>query len=184
MLASLKIKEKDVDELNKKIKRFIDSVRISQMGAKEEKFYEKMSKYFSNLIKMMEKVDFKKELNDWMEEFMDINYDLWDYVHENKWQNEWVKDKPEFYEKVVKCLKQAMDLINMCYLLNGGNEEYVNKDIVIIIHLLSENEAFPLYAANLEDGESKQKTIAKLIKKLFDSSVNLTYIEELDDFKI
>ena len=28
---------------------------------------------------------------------------------------------------------------------------------------------------------SKQKTIAKLIKELFDTSVNLTYIEELDD---
>ena len=171
-------------ELGERIEQFIDRVRISQMGAKEEKFYEKMNKYFSYLIKKMEKVDFKKELNDWMEEFMDINYDLWDYVHENKWQNEWVKDKPKFYEKVVKCLKQAMNLINMCYLLNGGNEEYVNKDIVIILHLISENEAYPLYAANLDNEESKQKTIAKLIKELFDTSVNLTYIEELDDLKI
>ena len=68
-------------ELEERIEQFINRVRISQMGAKEEKFYEKMNKYFSNLIKKMEKVDFKKELNDWMEEFMDINYDLWDYVH-------------------------------------------------------------------------------------------------------
>ena len=168
-------------ELEERIERFIDRVRISQMGAKEEMFYEKMNKYFSNLIKKMEKVDFKKELNDWMEEFMEINYDLWDYVHENKWQNEWVKDKPEFYEKVVKCLKQAMNLINMCYLLNGGNEDCIHKDIVIILHLISENEAYPLYAANLDNEESKQKTIAKLIKELFDTSVNLTYIEELND---
>jgi hypothetical protein len=168
-------------ELEERIERFIDRVRISQMGAKEEKFYEKMNKYFSNLIKKIEKVDFKKELNDWMEEFMDINYDLWDYVHENKWQNEWVKDKPDYYKKVLKCLKKAMDLINMCYLLNGGNEDCIHKDIVIILHLISENEAFPLYAANLDKEESKQKTIARLIKDLFDGARYLNYIEELDD---
>ena len=56
--------------------------------------------------------------------------------------------------------------------------------LIIILHLISENEVYPLYAANLDNEESKQKTIAKLIKELFDTSVNLTYIEELDDFMI
>ena len=37
-------------ELEERIEQFINRVRISQMGAKEEKFYEKMNKYFSNLI--------------------------------------------------------------------------------------------------------------------------------------
>ena len=168
-------------ELEERIERFIDRVRISQMGAKEEKFYEKMNKYFSNLIKKMEKVDFKKELNDWMEEFMDINYDLWDYVHENKWQNEWVKDKPDLFERVVRGLKQAMDLLNMCHLLSGFDGCLVDVKIIEILQMISENEAFPLYAANLDKEESKQKTIAGLIKDLFDGARYLNYIEELDD---
>ena len=142
---------------------------------------DKMNNYFQSLEEKLKNINFEKEADNWLEEFSDINSELWDYVHENKWQNEWVKDKPDLYERVVSGLKQAMDLLNMCHLLSGFDGCLVDVKIIEILQMISENEAFPLYAANLDKEESKQKTIAGLIKDLFDGARYLNYIEELDD---
>ena len=142
---------------------------------------DKMNNYFQSLEEKLKNINFEKESDNWLEEFSSINYELWDYVHENKWQNEWVKDKPDLFERVVRGLKQAMDLLNMCHLLSGFDGCLVDVKIIEILQMISENEAFPLYAANLDKEESKQKTIAGLIKDLFDGARYLNYIEELDD---
>lgn len=142
---------------------------------------DKMNNYFQSLEEKLKNINFEKEVDNWLEEFSDINSELWDYVHENKWQNEWVKDKPDLFERVVRGLKQAMDLLNMCHLLSGFDGCLVDVKIIEILQMISENEAFPLYAANLDKEESKQKTIAGLIKDLFDGARYLNYIEELDD---
>ena len=142
---------------------------------------DKMNNYFQSLEEKLKNINFEKEVDNWLEEFSDINSELWDYVHANNLKNEWVKDKTDLYERVVSGLKQAMDLINMCHLLSGFDGCLVDVKIIEILQMISENEAFPLYAANLDKEESKQKTIAGLIKDLFDGARYLNYIEELDD---
>ena len=147
----------------------------------ELKREDKMNNYFQSLEENLKNINFEKEADNWLEEFSDINSELWDYVHANNLQNEWVKDKPDLFERVVSGLKQAMDLLNMCHLLSGFDGCLVDVKIIEILQMIAENEAFPLYAANLDKEESKQKTIARLIKDLFDGARYLNYIEELDD---
>ena len=48
----------------------------------------------------LKNINFEKEVDNWLEEFSDINSELWDYVHANNLQNEWVKDKPDLYKRV------------------------------------------------------------------------------------
>ena len=162
MLESLKIKERCMEDF----------------GLPRE---DKMNNYFQSLEEKLKNINFEKEADNWLEGFSDINSELWDYVHANNLQNEWVKDKPDLFERVVSGLKLAMDLLNMCHLLSGFDGCLVDVKIIEILQMISENEAFPLYAANLDKEESKQKTIARLIEDLFDGARYLNYIEELDD---
>ena len=96
---------------------------------------DKMNNYFQSLEEKLKNINFEKEVDNWLEEFSSINYELWDYVHENKWQNEWVKDKPDLFERVVRGLKQAMDLLNMCHLLSGFDGCLVDVKIIEILQM-------------------------------------------------
>ena len=135
--------------------------------------------YFDALKEKYKEIDLNFAINNWLEEFSMIILYIWDYVQENNMQNQWVKDKPGMYERVVSALKQAMDLINMCHLSNGGYEGFVNKNIIKILQAISENEAFPLYPSILDDEELLQNEIGGIIKELFDGALHLNYIEEL-----
>ena len=151
---------------------------------REDKIFEaKANDYFKGLEEKLKNINLEKEIKNWLERFSEINLELWNYVHSNNLKNEWVKDNPDLCKRVVGDLKNAMDLINMCHLSSVENEGFVNVKIIEILQEISENNAFPLYAANLDEECSKQKIIAGLIKELFEGALHLNYIEEIDSLK-